>query len=199
MSHKARLAALVAAAGSVGVAGCSSSNGTSSTTPTTARTSTTSSGASLPGGSSSQSTSSSPSPTPVTPNAASGSNLTIPPAPPGAQVLQQASANGATYARYSVTGQTPAQVVAAYQSALQGDGYTVNNSGGGGGGWGKWGGAGGGLTANRSAEWISVQAGGQNAGPTYFEVCVGPSEKSVDDCENASDGPDSSHSRSGPS
>jgi hypothetical protein len=63
-------------------------------------------------------------------------------APSGAQQLQNASANGATYWRYSVTGTTPAQVVSDYQGELQAAGYSVTDQGGSGGGWGKWGGAG---------------------------------------------------------
>jgi hypothetical protein len=111
-------------------------------------------------------------------------------APAGAQQLQNAAANGATYWRYSINGTTPAQVVSDYQGELQAAGYTVVNQGGGGGGWGKWGGAGAGLTGQHGGNYVAVQAGGQNSGPTYFEVCLGPSSQSVQDCENVSDGPD---------
>jgi hypothetical protein len=110
-------------------------------------------------------------------------------APSGAQQLQNASANGATYWRYSIIGTTPAQVVSDYQGELQAAGYSVTDQGGSGGGWGKWGGAGAGLTGQDGGNYVSVQAGGQSSGPTFFEVCLGPSSQSVQDCENVSDGP----------
>ena len=66
----------------------------------------------------------------------------------------------------------------------------MSNQGGGGGGWGKWGGSGSGLTGQNGGSYVSVQAGGQTGAPVYFEVCVGPSSQSVQDCENVSDGPD---------
>ena len=120
----------------------------------------------------------------------------VPAAPSGAKQLQQEQESGATYWRYSISGTTPAAVVSGYQSELSGSGYTVTNSGGSGGGWGKWGGVGSGLTANNGTDYVSVQAGGQTSGPTYFEVCVGPNASSVDNCENASNGPDSNSKQS---
>jgi hypothetical protein len=184
----ARDTMLMAAAATVGIAGlaagCSSSdkaNGSSvastvsSTAPTTAR------------------------PTTAAPTTAAGP--TAPGAPAGAQQLQTAATNGATYWRYSIAGASPAQVVGDYQSELQSAGYTVTNQGGGGGGWGKWGGAGAGLTGQHGGTFVSVQAGGQTGAPTYFEVCVGPNSTSVQDCENVSDGPnqDQGDSNSGAS
>ena len=68
------------------------------------------------------------------------------------------------------------------------------DSGGGGGGWGKWGGASAGVEGNNGSEWVSVQAGGESGSTTYFEVCVGPSSSSVDDCEDVSDDSDSKQS-----
>jgi hypothetical protein len=186
----ARDTMLMAAAATVGIAGlaaagCSSSdkaNGSSvastvsSTTPTTAKPATN-----------------------VAPTTAAGP--TAPGAPAGAQQLQTAATNGATYWRYSIAGASPAQVVGDYRSELQSAGYTVTDQGGGGGGWGKWGGAGAGLTGQHGGTFISVQAGGQTGAPTYFEVCVGPNSTSVQDCENVSDGPnqDQGDSNSGAS
>ena len=112
-----------------------------------------------------------------------------PAAPAGAQQLQQATANGAAYWRYSINGTTAAQVVSGYRSELQAAGYSITDQGGGGGGWGKWGGAGAGLTGSHGGTYVSVQAGGQTGQATYFEVCVGPSSSSVQDCEDVSQGP----------
>jgi len=131
-------------------------------------------------------------PATAAPTTAGGAAL---PAPPGgSQQLQQATSNGAAYWRYSVTGTPAAQVVSDYQSGLQSWGYSVQDQGGNGGGWGKWGGSGAGLTAQKGGTHVSVQAGGQSGGPTYFEVCQGPSSQAVNDCENASDGPQDSNS-----
>ncbi|MFZ4518298.1 MAG: hypothetical protein ACOYOP_07910 [Microthrixaceae bacterium] len=185
-----RPALLGAAVGAVGVAGllaggCSSSDDAATTT-TTAPPSTTASTTSAP-----------------TTTAAGGAAGAPAAAPAGSQQLQAATANGASYWRYSITGSTPQNVVSGYQSELQSAGYTVTSTGGGGGGWGKWGGAGAGLTGQNGGSYVSVQAGGQSGGPTWFEVCVGPSSQSVQDCENASDGPnqnqDQNNSNSGAS
>lgn len=126
---------------------------------------------------------------PATTAAGGGGSTSVPAPPAGSQLLQEANENGATYWRYSINGQTPQQVVATYQSELTAAGFAVTNSGGGGGGWGKWGGANAGVSADKDGEYIDVQAGGQSSGPTYFEVCAGPSEQSVEDCENSSQGP----------
>lgn len=178
-----QLAAVVAAAAAVaGMSACSSSTSTasSSTTASTAASSTTTTAAKA---SSTTSTAAASSTT-----AASGGG-TLPSPPAGAQNLQTGSQNGATYGRYQISGQTPQQVVSGYQTELTGQGYAVTNQGGGGGGWGQWGGANAGLTANKGSSYVNVQAGGQSSGPTYFEVCVGPSAQSVQDCENVSEGP----------
>ena len=121
------------------------------------------------------------------PSSSGGPNLT---APSGAQQLESDEKNGAQYTRYSITGTAASAVTGDYQSQLESQGYSITNSGGSGGGWGKWGGSEAGVSGNNGTTYVDVQAGGQSGGPTYFEVCVGPSNSSVQDCEDASDGPD---------
>ncbi|MFM8827994.1 MAG: hypothetical protein ACKOGE_01750 [Actinomycetota bacterium] len=116
-----------------------------------------------------------------------GPNLT---APSGAQQLESDGKNGAQYTRYSISGTAASAVTSDYESQLKSQGYSITNSGGSGGGWGKWGGSEAGVSGNNGSTYVDVQAGGQSGGPTYFEVCVGPSNSSVQDCEDSSDGPD---------
>ena len=121
------------------------------------------------------------------PASTGGPNLT---APSGAQQLESDGKNGAQYTRYSISGTAASAVTSDYQSQLESQGYKITNSGGSGGGWGKWGGSEAGVSGKNGSTWVDVQAGGQSGGPTYFEVCVGPSNSSVQDCEDSSDGPD---------
>jgi hypothetical protein len=181
MARNPRWAALpaLAAVTAVGLACSGSSTETSTTNSSTTSTTASSSGASS------------------TTTAGSGggggsSDLSSPvvAAPSGATQLQNGSANGATYWSYSITGQDATQVVNTYSSELTAQGYTIQNQGGGGGGWGDFGGVNAGLTANKGSTYISVQAGGSNQGPTYFEICQGPTAASVNDCENISQGPE---------
>jgi len=172
MTLHSKKAALAAATG-VGIAGllgaCSSGSKSSSTT-TTAKAASSSAG------------------TTATTKAATNA---LPAAPSGSTELQNTTTNGVVYQRWSnSSGATPQQIVTDYQNALTAEGYTITNSGGGGGGWGKWGGANAGLSANKGGVYVNVQAGGQSGQTTYFEVCQGPSQQSVDQCENASQGPD---------
>ncbi|MFZ4434565.1 MAG: hypothetical protein ACOYOQ_15340 [Microthrixaceae bacterium] len=176
---------LIAAATGVGliglgglVTGCGGSDSESTTTaaPTTTESSTTT-------------TAKATSTTAASGGAAKG---TLPEPPSGSVEQQTSNANGIVYQRWSnASGETPAQIVSFYQSALEAEGYTVTNTGGGGGGWGKWGGAGAGLTASGSGSFVAVQAGGQTGQPVFFEVCQGSNEQAVDECENQSQGPDS--------
>lgn len=188
-THPRRETALKAAAATIGMAGllagCGGSekdNGTPAAAKTSESTTSTTATTAAPATAA-----------PATTAAAGGAPVA---APAGASQLQNASANGATYWRYSITGTTAAQVVADYQTELQGAGYTVADQGGGGGGWGKWGGAGAGLTGQNGGTHVAVQAGGQSGAPVYFEVCSGPSAQSVQDCENVSEGPDGNDSNS---
>lgn len=125
---------------------------------------------------------------PATTSASSGGPNLTPPS--GAQQLESDGKNGAQYTRYSISGTQASAVTSDYQSQLESQGYSITNSGGSGGGWGKWGGSESGVSGNNGSTWVDVQAGGQSGGPTYFEVCVGPSNTSVQDCEDSSDGPD---------
>lgn len=98
--------------------------------------------------------------------------------------MESSDNNGVQYARYSIDGQQPDQVVSYYTNIWQGEGYAINNSGGGGGGWGQYGGSGAGATGSKEGTFIAVQAGGQSGSTTYFEVCQGANEQVVDQCGN---------------
>ncbi len=133
---------------------------------------------------------------PAATTASATSSASLPAPPSGATQISTKAANGAMYVHYSVSGQTPADVVGTYQSALESSGFAVKSTGGGGGGWGGYGGSGAGISADNGTEWIDVEAGGQDRGPTYWEVCIGPSAQSVDDCREMSDGNDSTSKQS---
>jgi len=172
MASKKSVALTATGIGIVGLLGACSSGSKSSTTSTTAAKAQASSGT-------------------VTTAKAAGGSSTLPAAPSGSLELQNTTTSGVVYQRWSnASGATPQQIVADYQNALTAEGYTITNSGGGGGGWGKWGGANAGVSANKGGIYVDVQAGGQSGQTTYFEVCQGPSQQSVDQCENASQGPD---------
>ena len=115
-SLRTALTAATAGIGIVGlVAGCGGgSDGTTTTTAapsTTEATTTTAASGGASGGSTSG---------------------TLPPAPSGSIEVQTSSANGVVYQRWSNSGgSTPQQIVAEYQTALQADGYTVTDTGGG--------------------------------------------------------------------
>jgi hypothetical protein len=106
--------------------------------------------------------------------------------PPTGSVTLQAPEQlmGVTYARYSNASLTPSQVLSAYTSQLQANGYQTVSEGGGGSGWSNgWGGGGGGLTAIKNGTYVSINAGGDGS-PTYFEVCSGLNSQIVDNCQN---------------
>ena len=44
-----------------------------------------------------------------------------------------------------------------------------------------------GVVGNNGSNWVDVEAGGSNNGPTYWEVCSGPSAQSVNDCQDVAD------------
>jgi hypothetical protein len=114
--------------------------------------------------------------------AATTSAAGLPQPPAGASPQESRTDNGVQSMRYSVTGQQPQQVVDYYTGIWQGEGYTITNSGGGGGGYGQYGGSGAGATGSKSGSFVAVNAGGQTAGPTYFTVCMGADEQSVNQC-----------------
>ena len=159
------------------LAGCSSSSDTTTTTAAPATTTTTPA-------------TTAPATTAKPATTAAGAAATLPAAPSGSTEIQNTTSNGVVYQRWSnASGATPQQIVTDYQTALEAEGYTVTNTGGGGGGWGKWGGAGAGLTGNKGTTYVDVQAGGQTGQPVFFEVCQGANQRAVDDCENLSEGP----------
>lgn len=166
---------LTIAAGLSGVAllaaGCSSS------TPTATETVTATATESAPA----------PAPTPTATKTESGSgSATLPQPPAGSTKLGGSTKGDAEYARYKNSQESPQNVVNSYKKEAQNSGYTVKNSGGSGGGWGGYGGSNYGLTAEKSGSYLEVQAGGENSGPTYFEVCVGPESSARGHCENSS-------------
>ena len=159
--------------GAVALTGCSGSSSSSTEATVTATVT----------------SSASPSSSPTSAGSASASSTTsapssLPQPPAGASELDSSDNNGVQYARYSIEGQQPSQVVSYYTNIWQGEGYTVNSSGGGGGGWGQYGGSGAGATGSKAGTFIAVQAGGQNGATTYFEVCQGANEQAVDQCGN---------------
>lgn len=139
----------------------------------------------LAGCSSSSSSSSSSS---ATPEPTKSSEAPVPSGalnpPSGSQKLSsKAEGGGTTYTRYS-TSQTPVQVTSFYKAEMSKDGWKVTSSGSGGGGWGQYGGSGSQVEGNDGTSFVAVNAGGSKQGPTYFEVCEGPSASAVDNCQN---------------
>ncbi len=126
-------------------------------------------------------------PTPTAAKTNSGSGGATLPKPPAGSTKVGGSSNGAEqYARYKNSQKSPQKIVNSYKKKAQQTGYTIKNSGGSGGGWGGYGGSNYGLTAEKSGSYLDVQAGGENSGPTYFEVCVGPDNGAREHCENSS-------------
>ena len=115
----------------------------------------------------------------------------MPQPPAGATQQETRTDNGVQFARYSVDGQQPQQVVDYYTGIWQGEGYTITSSGGGGGGYGQYGGSGAGATGSKSGSFVAVNAGGQTGASTYFSVCAGTDEQAVRQCnENNSNNND---------
>ena len=115
----------------------------------------------------------------------------MPQPPAGATQQESRTDNGVQFARYSVDGQQPQQVVDYYTGIWQGEGYTITSSGGGGGGYGQYGGSGAGATGSKSGSFVAVNAGGQTGASTYFSVCAGADEQAVRQCnENNSNNND---------
>lgn len=132
------------------------------------------------------STSSTSPATPAPPQSTAGGTATAPPPPAGAEQLDTQTNGTVEYSRYSISGTTPATVISDYESSAKAAGYTVTSTGGGGGGWGGYGGSEAGMTGSMTGAYLDVQAGGQKSGPTYFEVCVGPDQSAVDQCDQNS-------------
>jgi hypothetical protein len=173
-----RIAAVITGLGiaALAVSGCGGTTTADKTTVTE-----TVSASATPSTSASASTSASPS-------VAASPGLAQPPA--GASQLETESDDGVVFARYSLDGQQPQQVVDYYTGIWQGEGYTVTSSGGGGGGYGQYGGSGAGATGSKPGAFVAVNAGGQTGQATYFSVCQGPDEQAVRKCseDNNNDG-----------
>ena len=173
-----RIAALITGLGiaALAVSGCGGTTTADKTTVTE-----TVSASATPSTSASASTSASPS-------VAASPGLAQPPA--GASQLETESDDGVVFARYSLDGQQPQQVVDYYTGIWQGEGYTVTSSGGGGGGYGQYGGSGAGATGSKPGAFVAVNAGGQTGQATYFSVCQGSDEQAVRKCseDNNNDG-----------
>ena len=120
--------------------------------------------------------------TTATPTAATTAPASLPQPPAGATQQETRTDNGVQFARYSVDGQQPQQVVDYYTGIWQGEGYTITSSGGGGGGYGQYGGSGAGATGSKSGSFVAVNAGGQTGASTYFSVCAGADEQAVRQC-----------------
>ena len=173
-----RIAAFITGLGiaALAVSGCGGTTTADKTTVTE-----TVSASATPSTSASASTSASPS-------VAASPGLAQPPA--GASQLETESDDGVVFARYSLDGQQPQQVVDYYTGIWQGEGYTVTSSGGGGGGYGQYGGSGAGATGSKPGAFVAVNAGGQTGQATYFSVCQGSDEQAVRKCseDNNNDG-----------
>jgi len=112
----------------------------------------------------------------------------VPGPPAGAtEVSTKSVGEGATYTSYK-TSATAASVTANYEATLKADGFSVTNSGGGGGGWGQYGGSGSEVGGNNGTTFVEVNAGGSTQGPTYFEICQGPSAAAVSSCQSGNHG-----------
>jgi hypothetical protein len=114
--------------------------------------------------------------------AATTAPASLPQPPAGATQQETRTDNGVQFARYSIDGQQPQQVVDYYTGIWQGEGYTITSSGGGGGGYGQYGGSGAGATGSKSGSFVAVNAGGQSGASTYFSVCAGADEQAVRQC-----------------
>ena len=129
--------------------------------------------------------------TTATPAPGTAAPASLPQPPAGATQQETRTDNGVQFARYSVDGQQPQQVVDYYTGIWQGEGYTITSSGGGGGGYGQYGGSGAGATGSKSGSFVAVNAGGQTGASTYFSVCAGADEQAVRQCnENNSNNND---------
>lgn len=138
-------------------------------------------GCSSSSGGGSSTTSAAPEPT-KTSEAPKPSGAINPPAG-STKLSSQNESGGVVYTRYS-TSQSPTAVTTFYKGEMSKDGWKVTSSGSGGGGWGQYGGSGSQVEGNDGTTFVAVNAGGSKQGPTYFEVCEGPSSSAVDNCQD---------------
>ena len=81
---------------------------------------------------------------------------------------------------YYTSSNDPADVVGSYQAALEANGWTIVDSGGGGDPFGFFGG-GAGLTATNGSRYLKMNAGGPR-GSTFIDVCVWSFQPTDDNC-----------------
>lgn len=80
---------------------------------------------------------------------------------------------------FYTSAKAPADLVAAYQAALEDAGWTIEDAGGGGDPMGFASGAG--LTATMAQRYLSLNAGGPS-GQTFIDLCVWPQQPRDNDC-----------------
>jgi hypothetical protein len=98
---------------------------------------------------------------------------------------QNAIQEGGRHFYYTST-QSPADLVGAYQAALEETGWTIVDSGGGGDPFGFASGAG--LTASDGTRYLKFNAGGP-AGATHIDACVWPGKPQDDNCDQGQNQP----------
>lgn len=139
-----------------------------------------------PGCSSSNDSSSDGTSTTTTAAASSGDSasglLAGVPDPDGASKESQDDVGSDGVHRYYTTTATPSEVVSSYTSALESNGWTIQNSGSGGSRSG-----GGGLTATNGARYLVLSVEGP-AGAAFIDLCVWPSQPSDDSCSSDDNG-----------
>lgn len=105
------------------------------------------------------------------------------PDPDGASKESQDDVGSDGVHRYYTTTATPSEVVSSYTSALESNGWTIQNSGSG----ASWPGGGGGLTATNGARYLVLSVEGP-AGAAFIDLCVWPSQPSDDSCSSDDNG-----------
>jgi hypothetical protein len=104
------------------------------------------------------------------------------PEPAGATYQAKDSIHEGGVHFWYTTSQAPADVVSAYQAALEALGWEIKDSGGGGDPFGMFG-SGAGLTAVDGDRYLKFHAGGQTGSTTHIDACVWPAQPDDDDCD----------------
>ena len=108
-------------------------------------------------------------------------SVPVPP-PDSAQELKSDTTIGCSSNRYS-TEQSPKEVINYYDAQLKSNGWKITSKGGGGSSYG----GGAGLSAEKSGQYININAGGGGGSDTYFTVCFGSDKKAVRNCNRNND------------
>lgn len=98
------------------------------------------------------------------------------PAVADAQKMSEEAKGAGTHIYYT-SRQSAQDVMSAYRSTLEADGWTIDSMGGGGSAWG----GNAGLTASKGAEYLVMSIGGET-GATNIDLCVWPSKPADDNC-----------------